>query len=531
MMARYDIAIVGSGFAGSLLAMVARRAGRSVALIERGKHPRFAIGESSTPLANLLLEELADRYDLPRLKPLAKWGTWQQTYPQLACGLKRGFTFYHHNLGEAGPSSLQDRERQLLVAASPQNQIADTHWYRAEFDHFLAQEAQGAGVDYFDEVKLCGMSESDETVTVQGDRFGEPFAVQARFLVDATGARGFLHQALCIPEAFLPDFPQTQALFTHFSGVGAIGGDPGAPYSVDDSAVHHVFDGGWIWVLRFQNGITSAGVAATSTSADRLRFGEGAAAWARLLNLLPAVRGQFAGARVERPFVHVPRLPFLSTQITGRRWAMLPSAAAFVDPLLSTGFPLTLLGVVRLGEIFTEEWESPRFESRLQSYEVETREEALATARLVAALYATMHDFPLFRSITLIYFAAASFAEAARRLGRPELASSFLLWKDPVWGSAFTRLFAEARKARTAAASEDLQRAILRAIEPINIAGLGNPELRNWFPVHARDLFEGAGKLRATPAEIARLVERCGFSPTAASRQDPIVPPGQGCVP
>ena len=59
MQGAYDIAIIGSGFAGSLLAMVARRLGRSVVLLEKAKHPRFAIGESSTPLANLILEDLA----------------------------------------------------------------------------------------------------------------------------------------------------------------------------------------------------------------------------------------------------------------------------------------------------------------------------------------------------------------------------------------------------------------------------------------------------------------------------------------
>ena len=99
MSADYDIAIVGSGFAGSLLAMIARRLGKSVILLERGKHPRFAIGESTTPLSNLLLEELATRYDLPNLLPLCKWGTWRKSNPELACGLKRGFTFYHHQPG------------------------------------------------------------------------------------------------------------------------------------------------------------------------------------------------------------------------------------------------------------------------------------------------------------------------------------------------------------------------------------------------------------------------------------------------
>src|SRR5204862_3397961 len=85
-----DIAVVGSGFAGSLMAMIARKLGRSVVLLEKGKHPRFAIGESSTPLANLILEELTERYDLPSVRPLTKWGTWQAAHPNIACGLKRG---------------------------------------------------------------------------------------------------------------------------------------------------------------------------------------------------------------------------------------------------------------------------------------------------------------------------------------------------------------------------------------------------------------------------------------------------------
>ena len=99
MKADYDIAIVGSGFGGSLLAMIARRLGKSVILLERAKHPRFAIGESTTPLSNLLLEELSTRYALPNLLPLCKWGPWQKAYPDIVCGLKRGFTFLHHQPG------------------------------------------------------------------------------------------------------------------------------------------------------------------------------------------------------------------------------------------------------------------------------------------------------------------------------------------------------------------------------------------------------------------------------------------------
>src|ERR1051326_3252877 len=114
----FDIAVIGSGFAGSLVAMIARRLGRSVVLLEKSKHPRFAIGESSTPLANLILEELCEKYLLMSLRPLTKWGTWREAQPKIPCGLKRGFTFFHHELGR-GFSDNDSHQRQLLVAASP----------------------------------------------------------------------------------------------------------------------------------------------------------------------------------------------------------------------------------------------------------------------------------------------------------------------------------------------------------------------------------------------------------------------------
>src|SRR5450755_2061855 len=178
----YDVAIVGSGFGGSLLAMIAHQLGRSVILLEKGKHPRFAIGESSTPLSNILLEQLTTRYRLPNLTPLSKWGSWEKANPQIACGLKRGFTFYHHTLG--APSTPDpDHQSQLLVAASPHDAIADTHWYRADVDHFFVRQAQQIGVRYLDEVNLQGVTESDSGIRVTGHRGNKEFSFDAAFLV------------------------------------------------------------------------------------------------------------------------------------------------------------------------------------------------------------------------------------------------------------------------------------------------------------------------------------------------------------
>jgi FADH2 O2-dependent halogenase len=522
----YDIAVVGSGFGGSLLAMTAHQLGRSVILLEKGQHPRFAIGESTTPLSNILLEDLAARYELPALAPLSKWGSWQKTYPQVTCGLKRGFTFYHHALGEAPSADPEEHPRQLLVAASPHDGIADTHWYRADVDHFFVQHAQRIGVEYLDQVALQTVTESETDISLFGRRKNDEISVRARFVVDATGPRGFLHHALGLTELPLPDFPPTQALFSHFNDVGDIAGQVSAanrtgcsdaadtacpPYPVDDAAVHHVFDGGWIWVLKFNNGVTSAGVAATGKLAGRLILSEGAPAWQRLMDLLPTLKAQFAHSQPTRPFTYTPRASFRSAAIAGRRWALLPSAAGFVDPLLSTGFPLTLLGVARLAEIIRTDWDSACFSASLQTYASKTDNELLAAARLIGALYSTMDRFPIFASLSMLYFAAASFSESARRLGKAHLAPSFLLHDEPRFGPATRHCLEQARRASTASEIREVQQEIARAIDPINIAGLCNASRHNWYPVDARDLLAGAHKLESTEEEINQLLARCGF--------------------
>ncbi len=522
MSAQYDIAVVGSGFAGSLLAMIARRLGRSVVLIERGTHPRIVIGESSTPLANLLFEELCVNYDLPVLKPMAKWGSWQRAHPEIACGLKRGFTFHHHVLGEA-PSFDREHRDQLLVAASPHNEIADMHWFRADFDHFLVREAQRLGVDYFDRVQLWTYQNEGDETRLRGERGGRSVDFQARFVIDATGPRGFLHHALGLRETPLADYPITQSLYSHFSGVERLENtefsrtDGQPPYPIDDAAVHHVFDGGWIWVLQFNNGITSAGAAATDEVAIQLGLQEGEGAWLRLLERIPALKAQFASARAERPFTHVPRLAFRSSVIAGKRWALLPSAAGFVDPLLSTGFPLTLLGITRIAGMIESDWGTWQFATRLEEYAQQTDLELQATARLIAALYANMNRFEVFVELTLLYFAAASFAESARRLQKPHLATSFLLCTHPEFGPALADICAQARQKFSDREAKALIDRIHSAIDPINVAGLGRGDRRNWYPVEAADILNAAAKLSASRDEVQALLARCGFfcAPTA----------------
>jgi tetracycline 7-halogenase / FADH2 O2-dependent halogenase len=514
-----DVAVVGAGFAGSLTAMALRACGRSVALLERGRHPRFAIGESSTPLANLLLEQLCSAYALDAVQPLTKWGTWQAHRPDVACGLKRGFSFMHHTPHRPFEDD-EWRTRQLLVAASPHDGIADSHWYRPDVDTFLAEQACLAGAVYLDQTSVTAVHEQANGMRLTGERHGARVDAHARFVIDASGPHGALHRLMGLQPTPLRWLPPTQSLYTHFAGVrewrnvSPAHAGPDLPHPVDAAALHHVLPGGWIWVLRFNNGITSAGAALTDTLAEEIGMADGADAWQRLLDRLPSVRHQFALARPLMPFVHVPRLARRTAQVAGERWALLPSAAGVIDPLLSTGFPLTLLGVQRLVGALVAHWEQPTLRHALRDYADATTRQLDATEQLVGALYAAMDDPELFNRLARLYFAAASFSETARRLGREDLARGFLLCDDERFGPML-RACTDAARARPSGSSRaELLADIDTAIEPFDVAGLRDDTRRNWHPVLAEDLLAARAKLGASDDEIQALLERCGFART-----------------
>lgn len=505
----FDLIIAGSGFAGSILAMVARRLGLEVLLIERGQHPRFVIGESSTPLTNLLLERIAADYDLPELAAFSKWGVWQQANPQIACGLKRGFSFYHHQPGKFFEQNAV-RSSEMLVAASPNDAIADTHWYRPDFDRQLVADAVRHGVDYRDRTIVRGCTFTREFVELECTRANEPFRARGRFLVDASGPGGFLRNRLGLKSRSQSALPPTEALFAHFKNVPELSALPefagDSPYPLDAAAVHHCFAGGWVWVLRFNNGITSAGVSATRELAQELHFAEGAAAWNHLLARFPSLARAFAGSQIVRGplaagegFIHASPLSFAVEPVSGPGWALLPSAAGFVDPLLSTGFPLTLLGILRLARMMKERGLSPGTD--LQSYARETVADLQAAELLVGALLRNLGNFERFRSLLLLYFAPMLYCETLCRLEKRDVAGGFLLRDLPEFWQGASSLLEASRV--TSEMIHDL-------VRPFDLGNLLEAARRNHHPADGATLVANAAKAGATPAQMREMLRRCG---------------------
>jgi FADH2 O2-dependent halogenase len=477
-----DVLILGAGFAGALMALTAQRVGLRVVLVEKGQHPRFAIGESSTPISNLTLESLARAYDLPRLLPLAKYGRWQAAYPHLACGLKRGFTFMKHEPGRTFEPR-PDHATELLVAASPRDEVGDTHWFREHFDHFIVREVEAAGIPYYDQTEVVALEHADGW-QVRARRSGIELSVRAAFLVDATGPSGLVPRALGIDAR--PTTVRTNAwsVYSHFVDVRwwrdiltEQGGNVfDHPYHCDHAALHHVLDDGWVWVLRFNNGVTSAGVMYDGERRPPENV-DPPSEWAALLRRYPSLGRQFECARPVQPWTRTGRIQRKVERAAGNDWAMLAHAAYFLDPLFSSGNAHSLLTIERLTRILAQHWGRPSMKAELAEYGAMLLREVDFIDRLVHGCYRSFRRFDVLAPFTMYYFAGAIHSEERRMKGLAGERDEFLFSHHAPFRQAlvqgYERLLQLVDDSSSSARDFELQ--VAKDIAPYNTAGLCDP--------------------------------------------------------
>lgn len=492
-----DVAIIGSGFGGTLTALILDRVGLRTVLIDRASHPRFALGESSTPMADLLLQHLAQKYDLPRLLPLAEYGSWQTVYPELACGLKRGFSYFKHQPGEHF-TPRADHANELLVAASADEADADTHWFRADFDHFFVREAQAAGIPFFDRTELTELNNGPPWM-LRGVHDNEPLRFTADFLIDASGEGNVVARALHMPIEPTGMRTNSRALYGHFTGVAhwseflaSRGGHlADHPFCCDDAALHHVLDGAWMWVLRFNNGVTSAGF---MFDAARYPF-DGSISpeqeWQTCMQRFPSVERQFEQAQLTQEcgsLRRTKRLQRRAAKTAGQNWALLPLTAYALDALHSTGNAHTLCGVERLTGILEQRLTGDKLSRALQEYDRMLQGEIDLLDEIVHGCYAGFSQFELMTSFASFYFAAATVSEHRRRCGRADPQAGFLLAHDPEFRAAVRAQCQALLELQHGSSSDSpakiraFAESVSKAIRPYNIAGLCDPVKKNMYP-------------------------------------------------
>ena len=493
---RFHFAVIGSGFSGSLLAWILAKQGHSVVLVDRAPHPRFSIGESSTPLADFLLEQIADRFDLPALRSLSRWGSWQRDFPQLRAGKKRGFSYYSHPTMQRFSESDQ-HENSLLVAASASDELSDTHWMRSDVDQWFCEQAVASNVKLIANFDAGSAKQIDGGWELSGEVDEVQATIRADFVIDASGSGNMLAQALDLRTLDERLRTQTGAMFGHFRNVGkmtdwlskngiAIEDDP---FDGDDAAQHHWIGAGWLWFLRFADGTTSVGLVqpCTEWSVDLSEATDRLSAFRRFVASYPTIAELLNDATLVAPhdslgnprMAWMPRISRLWSQAAGKNWLMLPTTAGLIDPLHSTGIAHSLSGVLRAAELLTKSTSELRRVEALAQYSVDVIDEVRWIDQLVGNCYAAAaHSFDAFVAASSLYFVAAIHCER-QMAATGEMRDGFLLARSANLQRVSHDASLMLDQLQTDHSANELNKWMRQQIQPWNDVGLLDPVAHN----------------------------------------------------
>ncbi|MBJ6763737.1 tryptophan 7-halogenase [Myxococcaceae bacterium JPH2] len=391
----YDVIILGSGMSGSQMGAILGRQGFRVLIVEEATHPRFTIGESSIPETSLMNRIIADRYGVPEIQDIT---SFYSTFKKVSSstGIKRNFGFVFHKPNEEhNPTHFT----QCVIPELPWG--PESHFYRQDVDAYLMHAAirYGCTVKQKTTIKDYDLSKTGVAVTTtQGERY------TGRYMIDCGGPRAPLALKFGLREEPCRYRTHSRTLYTHMVGVKPfddIFKPKGQRWRWHEGTLHHMFHGGWLWVIPFNNhpratnGLVSVGLQLdprvhpkTDISAQQ-EFDE-------FLARFPTIAAQFKDARPVRDWVKSDRLQYSSKTTVGDRYCLMLHAAGFIDPLFSRGLENTSVAIhalaARLIKALRDDDFSPeRFEyiDRLQQKLLEHNDD------FVSCCYTAFSDFEL----------------------------------------------------------------------------------------------------------------------------------------
>lgn len=396
----YDVIVLGSGMGGGTLATILSRHGFSVLMLEAGRHPRFAIGESVVPDFGARARLMALCFDVPEL---AWMGNFQMLRHKVssASGIKRNFTFLYHRPGEPHRAADSCQFQTLTYPLGP-----DSHIWRPDLDQWLTNLAIGYGADYRELSRAEDVEIGAEGVTVAVAGGGK---YRARFVVDGTGHRSVLAKKFDLRRE--PRMrTDSRSIFTHLVGVRPIeeAREGSAPLPIpsppEQGTCHHLFDGGWFWVIPFNNHRESVNpVVSLGLTLDRSKFPDNDRPadeeFFEIAGRFPTVARLLENARPVRGWVKTQRIQYNSERLAGERWCLLPHAAAFIDPLFSGGMTLTLIGVQEVARtLMTALREDDFAAQRFESLEAGARDNLAMLDKVIHGAYIAFRSHDLFNA-------------------------------------------------------------------------------------------------------------------------------------
>jgi len=408
----YDVIVGGSGMSASTTATILGNHGLDVAMIEAGSHPRFAIGEAMLPQSSMWMWIVGQYHGIPEIQYLSDANAIVDNITS-SCGIKHSIGFAYH---EPGQPVSADRSHQLIPPNLPF--YSESHLLRADVDHYLVETAQKYGVDYVDETAITDVDIGDNEVTVTTDR-GE---IDAAFYVDGTGGNSVLADQM----GYREDAPEletnSRAVFTHVEGLApfdeviAADARPGQSNRLHDGTLHHVFDGGWMWIIPFDNFERSAATkASVGLMLDRDKHPvddsiSPAEEARRIIAEFPDIERHLATAEPVKPWTRTGRIQRSASQSAGHRHYLTNSTYGFVDPLYAIGLVNTFESVFVSTNLLLEAFEDGDFSAdRFAPIDDLHHQQLIDNDRLISNAYKSMGEFRLWNAWTQMWLGGVLF--------------------------------------------------------------------------------------------------------------------------
>lgn len=409
----FDIVVIGSGLGGSACAVVLSTLGYRVALIEKGSHPRFAIGESATPVTSKKIRHLGEAFGIPEFDRFSTYDKIKESNLGIHCGPKELFHYYVHKEGQK--SVAHNGEIPEFIVQTPE---VDAQYFRSDSDEYMVEIAKQYGVTYLDNTSVEHIEFSSEGASISCISQNKQREIDTQFVIDGTGFRSIIGQKydLKVQGNDLNIPLKSRSIFSHFKGVGDFEKKLQASDAFVDrspaprarATQHHCFDGGWVWVIPFENGVTSVGL---NLDIDKYPMNDIDAEeefWS-ILERYPIIMDLMRKAESVRPFIKTGRMQYYNREMVGDRWAMLPASAYGLDAWFSTGLASSFIAIHRLADILhTRVFPGKRFSRQhLLDYELAMKKEYLHVTKMVHGMYKSFKHYDVFKHYCSLCFMGA----------------------------------------------------------------------------------------------------------------------------
>jgi FADH2-dependent halogenase len=315
----FDVAVIGGGPGGSSAATALARRGRSVLLLERDRFPRFHIGESQLPWINGVLEALGAQDAVAKAGFVEKWAA---SFSEV----------------DGTPAAYVD------FTAAVETPIPRTYQVlRASFDEILLRHAERSGVLVREEHRALDAAFDPDGVTLRFTGSDGPGEARVQAVVDASGRAGLLARRIGGYETDV--MLQHVAVHAQYEGIPRASGR-----AAGDIRVLTRPDVGWVWLIPISERVTSVGAVVPQALHRREGRATAEESLEHYLRQTPAAPALLRAAQRVSPARFDADYSYLARAMAGDRWVAVGDAAAFLDPIFSTGVLLAMQGGLEAAE-------------------------------------------------------------------------------------------------------------------------------------------------------------------------------------